>query len=173
MAESKEKPLGGLRPRGVDECLVVVLQPTLVFATLGACPKDGFYFRGKRYHDRGYGSFTGFYDWIRDSAQKIIGLRYWPFEETVFILEKLAHWSRAVRAQDESYLEIYFASGQNVDWQHSDDQDFGSNQFFSTDDDEWAISFAIKRLDDREVDDIYTAAVHLDNSGGSDHSRAT
>jgi len=68
-------------------------------------------------------------------------VRYWPFEETHFLLELLSQFPYVVVAEDQSYLEIYFSSDCQVERQRADDQDFGANKVFSTDQGEWVISF--------------------------------
>jgi hypothetical protein len=161
MAESKDKQLSALQSGRAFGCLMIVIQPSFELVTLDECPQDGFDFFDKHYYDLGHGSFTGFYDWLRNSERKIVGVRYWPFEEFRFICEKLAHSSSVLRAQDFSHLDILFADIQDMNWHSSDDQDFGSNQLYSTDDDEWSISFATTGLNDTEAEDIFAAAVHL------------
>lgn len=39
-----------------------------------------------QFTDTGYGDWTGFYDWLRRDGI-IVGIRYWPFEQSQFLLE--------------------------------------------------------------------------------------
>lgn len=122
-------------------CLLVAFRSRPVLTLVEECPGDAFQIGDRYYRDKGYGDWTGFYDWLKDSAGRVLGVRYWPFEETHFLLELLSQFPYVVVAEDQSYLEIYFSSDCQVERQRADDQDFGANKVFSTDQGEWVISF--------------------------------
>jgi len=68
-------------------CLLVVLasEPKLAFAR--ECPAGSFRMGGRDYRDQGYGDWTGFYHWLRSAPDTVIGVRYWPFENTRFLAD--------------------------------------------------------------------------------------
>ena len=49
-------------------------------------PLTGFVIGSKQYRDANFGQWTGFYDWLRDSKEQVLGVRYWPFEDTEFLI---------------------------------------------------------------------------------------
>ena len=138
-------------------CLLVAFHARLALALVDECPGNEYQLGDKRYRDKGYGELTGFYDWLRDSSGKLLGVRYWPFEETSFLSDVLSEFPSVVVAKDRSYLEVYFSSDRRVDRQRSDDQDLGANKVFSTEQGEWAISFDTTALSPSEMENVYAA----------------
>ncbi len=128
------------------KCLLVAFRSRLTLALVNECSGDKFQMGDRRYRDKGYGDWTGFYDWLKDSDGKILGVRYWPFREIHLPIKKLFQLPYVVVAKDRSYIEIYFSNDHQVDAQCSDDQDFGANKVFLTDQSELAISFRRPRL---------------------------
>ena len=84
-------------------------------------------------------------------------MRYLPFEETRFLGDLLNKLPYVVVAKDKTYLDIYFSGDHRIDRRGSDDQAFGANKIFSTDQGEWVISFDTTALSMSEMEHIYTA----------------
>lgn len=132
-------------------CLLVALAsaPKLAFAR--ECPASAFRMGGQDYRDQGYGDWTGFYDWLRSSPDTVIGVRYWPFDNTRFLADLVSSLPYVKIPQDSSCLEIYFSNGR-IEASASDDQSFGSNRiFYSEEGGCWAISFDTAGLSASEV----------------------
>lgn len=105
---------------------------------------------GRDYRDQGYGDWTGFDDWLRSAADTVIGVRYWPFENTRFLADVVGSLPYVKVPEDGSCLEIYFSARGRVEARASDDQSFGSNRIFCSEEGGWAISFDTTGLSDTE-----------------------
>jgi len=104
------------------------------------------------YRDQGYGDWTGFYDWLRSAPDSVIGVRYWPFDNTRFLADLVGSLPYVKVPEDGSCLEIYFSGRGRVEARASDDQSFGSNRvFYSEEGGCWAISFDTTGLSATEV----------------------
>lgn len=148
--EDQEKPPG---------CLLVVLRsrPRLLLAA--DCPAT-FRLEHKEYSRRSPGPWAGFYDWLRDCAGNVIGVRQWPFADTEpwqDFLARLPASPYLVAQPDLTSLSIYFGDDRSVDPQSSDDQDFGQNSLFASADGEWAISFGTTALDPSALQSLSSA----------------
>lgn len=136
------------------KCLVVVLRAQPLLVLTPDCPQAEFSLETKRYSPHGDGSWTGFYDWLRDRQGHLIGVRYWPFADSpVFrdLQAQLPPSPRLATDPNHRFLEIYFSHNRDLDRDASDDQDFGHNGIFSTLDGEWAIAFSTAALSDAEL----------------------
>ena len=141
-------------PREQRQCLLVALGQQPVLALVAECPHDEFSLDGRVYRDKGYGAWTGFYDWLRDRHGQIVGLRYWPFEETRFLTDSLRALPYVRVDEDRSFVEFYLADARAVDHELSDDQHFGDNRLFATDSGELGISFGTETLSEPEMDHV-------------------
>jgi len=118
----------------------------------------------RAYRDQGYGDWTGFYDWLRTSPEKIVGVRYWPFHNTRFLVADLSVRQYVLAQQDKACLEVYFSpTDQRIDLMASDDQAFGSNRVFCSQADGWAISF--------DTTGLSTSELHSIRDSGADWER--
>lgn len=137
-----------------DRCLLVECrtgEPAL--ALTDQCPVGRLRIGDRDYVDSGFGDWTGFYDWLRDFNGRIVGVRYWPFEETTFLIDLLCNRGYIVPGE-KSYLEIYFTKNRKVDRRKSDDQDFGSNKIFSSEQGTWLMSFDTQGLSVSEMESL-------------------
>lgn len=135
-------------------CLLVACrtgEPAL--ALTEQCPVGDFRMGDRDFEDKGFGDWTGFYDWLRDFSGKVVGVRYWPFEETAFLIDLLCDRGYIVPG-DKSYLEIYFSQNSRVDRRKSDDQEFGSNKIFCSKEGTWLISFDTRGLSSSERESL-------------------
>ena len=77
----------------------------------------------QQFKDTGLGDWTGFYDWLRNPARKIIGVRYWPFENAQFILDSYTQTPN-VQIDPRKGLLVFFGSQTEYRENISGDQDF-------------------------------------------------
>jgi hypothetical protein len=113
-------------------------------------PLKGFVSDGRSYHDAGFGDWTEFYDWLRDSEGNVLGVRYWLRADTEF----LAEYSRGmsyVQATPSRHIEIYFSEVRKADPQCSCDQDFLYDAIFCSEDGEYAIAFGTGGLSESDL----------------------
>lgn len=133
--------------------LSVVLRPRLTLALIEGHPGDQLMLDEVTYRDTGYGDWTGFYDWLRDSNDRVLGLRYWP-DDTTFLLDVVRGFPYVVVPQNNFYMEIYFSTNRDVDLEKSGDQDFLYDKVFASDTGEYLICFDTSLLSDSQVKEI-------------------
>jgi|GEM_PF-4489811 len=124
-----------------ESCLIVILKEEMVLVATSECPSESFVFESNYYKDIGYGDFTGFYDWLRNNDDQIIGVRYYPFKELEFLCDAIEHLSYIVIEPKTKILSLYFSDDHGAEQYSSDDQDFGDNRVYKSDAGEYAISF--------------------------------
>lgn len=131
-------------------CLLVILRSQLTLAKGLRWPLTGFSVGDKRYHDAGLGAWTAFYDWLRDSEGKLLGVRYWLEQDTEFLVEhtKLMKYVQAVPSR---HIEIYFSERRAIDPRLSCDQAFLYDAIFRSEDGEYAIGFGMEELSDANL----------------------
>jgi hypothetical protein len=122
-------------------CLLVVCKSEIILALAPQCPEDSFTYDNITFRDQGFGDFTGFYDWLRNSDGEIIGVRYLPVDGLEFLGHALVHLPYVEVNEQIRSIEFYFTDDRGVDESVSDDQDFGSNRLFKSQDGVFAISF--------------------------------
>ena len=133
----------------MTKALIVILVPgrPIVFAeALG----DAFERDRRSYRDTGLGDFTGFYDWLRDPAGGVIGVRYLPFEASHAVCDTVRTFPYVEVATDCSSLAIFFSSKRAFDPASSGDQAFGGNRVFAAEDGTYALTFDLDSLDEVE-----------------------
>lgn len=131
-------------------CLLVMLQPQLVLAELRPWPLAGFVCEGRRYQDAGFGEWTEFYDWLRDSDSNVLGVRYWLRSDTEF-LAAYAKERPYIQIDPLRHLEIYFSERRGVNQSRSCDQDFLYDGIFRSDDGQYAIGFGMGGLNEADL----------------------
>jgi hypothetical protein len=137
-------------------CLLVIFRPQLTLARGLRWPLDGFRIGDKRYRQADFGDWTGFYDWLRDSETNLLGVRYWPFKQTEFLIDHLQGRSY-VKADPSRHVEIYFSEGRGVNAKLSCDQEFLYDAVFRADDGEYAIGFGVEELGRSEMHSLEEA----------------
>jgi hypothetical protein len=136
-----------------NQCLVVVLRQRLTLALVTGYPNEELVVAGVSYKDAGYGDWSGFYDWLRDSEQRVLGVRYWP-DDTGFLLDTANKFSYVIVPESRFYMEIYFSSNRSVNKQKSKDQDFLYDKIFSSETGEYIIVFDTSLLTNNELTQI-------------------
>src|SRR5262249_17416335 len=95
-------------------CLLVILRPQLTLAGGLTWPLKEFVVGNKQYHDLGLGEWTAFYDWLRDSEGKLLGVRYWLEKDTEFLSDHSKQLGY-VQNTPSRHIEIYFSDRRTVD----------------------------------------------------------
>lgn len=80
-------------------------------------PEKRFLLDGIEYTDSNFDDFSGFYDYLRNSAGEILGVRFLPFEDYDF---------------NEKELIFLASETETIDEEKSDDQRFGENKIYRT-----------------------------------------
>jgi len=133
----------------MTNALIVILAPDrpIVFAEAVG---DAFERARRSYRDTGLGDFTGFYDWLRDPAGGVIGVRYLPFEASRAVCDAVCAFPYVEVAADRSSFAIFFSPERAFDPASSGDQAFGGNRVFVADDGTYALTFDLDSLDEAE-----------------------
>ena len=134
-------------------CLIVILGEQVRLAKGGAGPIQSFDSNGKCYRDCGFGEFTEFYDWLRNSRDEVLGVRYYLCSDTDFLFGYAQEigYALCVDRGTFRYIEIYFSHQRDVDPLRSGDQDFLYDPVFRSDDGEIAIAFEMGSLSEPEL----------------------
>src|SRR5688572_17487387 len=104
--------------------LVAFLRTRLTVALVPDLPRAEFTQEGRGFRERGHGDLTGFYDWLRDTSDAVMGVRYWPLRETEFPREAIRYLSYVRLGDDSPSVEIFFSSRREFDPERSATQDF-------------------------------------------------
>ena len=92
---------------------------------------------------------TGHYDWLRATSRQVLGVRYWPFDDSIHkhavqqLRTTCLSLDYAFVDPDSRYISILFGPVKNIDDAISDDQDMGENGIYSTDDGRLALCFEV------------------------------
>jgi hypothetical protein len=136
----------------------MVLQASIDFYCFDICPesfldKDGDELRKSHPDDD-----SGFYDWLRCSNKKIIGVRWFPHEDNSSFLRKLTAMQindNIEVSYDKLELRIFFSSARAIDESNSRDQDFLGNHIYNSKAEKCAISFSTDSLSLDERQQIF------------------
>lgn len=132
--------------------LVVIFHSQVSLALLEKDPDKTLEIGDQVYRDVGLGDFNGFYDWLRDRTKSPIGIRFWPFKEARFIIDKVRPYSYVTVDKDQKSLLIYFALGRKYEPRYSADQDFGNNRILSSAENADAVTFGLGVLTAQEIE---------------------
>lgn len=103
------------------------------------------------------GSYIGFYDWLRNNENSIIGVNFTPMnKEDRFILEIISNFKYTNLNNKGKAIEIYFSEQKQYISNISSDQDFGYIQFLVSDNNNYAMTIDITQLNNIEIDSIKT-----------------
>lgn len=129
--------------RGNNNILILALMPHLEMGLASRCPFPWFQLGSENYSDLGIGDFIGFYDWLTDPDDRIIGVRQSFFEDidsfsSMFSTYEYLEWNPKGRV-----LSVYFSESRTIVESKSGDQDFGDNRIYRSLAGDFAISFAL------------------------------
>ena len=137
-----------------QHCLIVILGEQLKLAEGSRWPIASFALEDKCYRECGFGDFTEFYDWLRNSHDELLGVRYYLCRETEFLFDYAQRTDYMLSADCGTfkYVEIYFSEKRDVDPLRSCDQGFVYDPVFRSDDDQIAIAFDAGWLSETELE---------------------
>lgn len=101
------------------------------------------------YVESKFGEFNGHYDWLFNPSGKIIGIRYFIFEELNFLTLQLKDFSYC--ELDDDLVTIYFSSDKEIDEENSIDQDFCGDRLFYSYNNELMMSFHIAGISKKSL----------------------
>ena len=109
--------------------VAVVLSPHALpkLYPLAEEPEEEMDLDGQKFKDSGLGDWQGFYDWLRTSSGKVIGVQQWLDEPHVHV-GALARCRNVVLPSHQASLLIFFENERAFNTELSNDQDFGSNR---------------------------------------------
>lgn len=121
---------------------------------------DGIKISGRRYITNAASGANGFYDWLRGSGGNVVGIRYWIFDDNPVLLDKnfiqlvTESLPYTVYLNEKNCLEVIFDKTKKIIQEESDDQDFGFNAIFKSDDDRYLLAFDVANLDESQLEKI-------------------
>jgi hypothetical protein len=135
------------------DCLIVLLRPKVALAFTSGWPIESFRVDDMTYRDSGLGDWTGFYDWLRNPAEQVVGVRYWPADphEALFAAARRLCYSHIEPA---GALELRFSEAESINPQSSNDQEFLYDAVFRSTAGEWAIAFDTAALERSDLEHI-------------------
>jgi hypothetical protein len=130
--------------------LFIVLRSelTLCLSTVDIEEAKSIFIDSIEYKDMGYAGFTGFVDWLRTKDERIIGVRYWPFEGLGVLFNIARPFSYVEIEMKDKGIIFYFSDERNFDEMNSSDQVFGDNKIYKSDVGEYLISFNVTEFKD-------------------------
>lgn len=99
-------------------------------ATLVGAPTSRISIAGCIYRDKDVPEWLGFYDWLRSESDELVGVRLW-LDDPMSSLQPLRE-CMGVNFRASSELLVFFGTSQAYDASRSDDQDFGGNWLFES-----------------------------------------
>jgi hypothetical protein len=124
-----------------EKFLLIELKTIPHFWLTAELPEKGFLLNKTKYENTGRGEFLGFYDFLRNAADKVVGVRYFPFEDIQFLTEMLSGAANVEIRADGKIWVFYFSEAQNFVESKSDDQCFGDNNLFKSKDGAFLLTF--------------------------------
>lgn len=122
--------------------LLIVFKTIPKIGIAVSSPKRKIIIGDKIYLESVLGEFNGHYDWLVNHSGKIIGVRYFVFEELEFLCSKFENFTYC--EVDNQTIKIYFSDDREVDEENSIDQDFSGDRIFYSDNLELVMSFYIE-----------------------------
>jgi hypothetical protein len=101
-----------------------------------------FFVNGELFSQKSSNDFNGFYDWLRDETEEIIGIRYDLFEDFAFLRNYISTLDY-VNMQDNLALQITFAGKLKFCEQMSDDKLFTDDYIYLSDLGNYGITFSL------------------------------
>ena len=103
------------------------------------------------FQDTELGDFLGFYDWLRNDEELVIGVRFIPFERIDFLYQYSKQLDYVTIEKENKYLEIFFRNVEYFNEWDSNDQDFGECRIFKNMNNQLLISFDAENLNENEL----------------------
>jgi hypothetical protein len=113
------------------------------------------YIEGRSCVDSGLGSWSGFYDWLRQPSGRIIGVRTWHLTthpNTEDFRDHLVS-NPAIEWGDGSFT-LWFSDQREFDPGISDDQEFGIHRLVTSSDCTWFLTYDVGMMSELELTQI-------------------
>lgn len=143
-------------------CLVLIVRSKVALAVLAACPERTFTAGSQRFHDLTGKDFIGFYDWIRNSAGRVIGVRQTLSEEFDRLVALFPSPSYVQHERNPTRIEFYFSDERDYDPIESSDQDFLMNRLMRSQTGEFALTFGMDAEVEEELIEAASSADWID-----------
>lgn len=104
------------------------------------------------YRDTRLGEVTAFYDWLRPEANRVVGVRFWPYykDSISAAIEPFAALPN-VSIGERQIWELFFHESHDYTPSLSADQDFGATRLLVSGAGEYALAFGIELREDDEL----------------------
>lgn len=154
-----------------EGCLLIGLGSDLFLSFAPRWPIKRLSAKGRRYERVGvYGTLTMFYDWLRDSSGRLIGVRFYPLDAGLLLklsslryVETRTYQNVTWRSIAEGEVEIYFGDDRDLDPAISVDQDFLYSDHFETASGDMLFAFVTAPFTEQEWEGIRRAQVHWED----------
>lgn len=155
-----------------EGCLLIGLGSDLFLSFAPRWPIKRLSAKGRRYERVGvYGALTMFYDWLRDSSGRLIGVRFYPDSSLSAKLSSLRYvetrtYQNVPWQADQGHVEIYFGDDRDLDPDPdiSADQDFLYSDHFETASGDILFAFfRVVAFTEQEWEGVRRAQVHWED----------
>src|SRR5688572_15010531 len=141
-----------------EKCLLIFLKSPfeLAWAELPNDAPSAIVYKNQTYNNIGIEEWNGFYDWLRNYQNEIIGVRYFPFEDfemLASLINRLPDCEVVTNDKGAVRFDLFFSADRSVNEKISDDQDFGGDWLFQTESGDKAMSL-IARDDDKLLEGL-------------------
>lgn len=140
--------------------LILLFRNELKIILTDSVPSLEFSFCESKYRDIGNGDWNGFYDWLRGPDSRLLGVRYWPFDERQFLFSVLPQHSYLSMESGKS-IKVYFSDRRDFAEEISADQEFGNDIVFVSENGEYAISFSTKLLSESDIHTLLNSGAQV------------
>jgi hypothetical protein len=106
--------------------------------------------------------FLGFFDWLRITESKIVGIRICYLEDQPYN-QILQQFSYVTPTFENRCMEILF-KGESYNPEFSGDQDFTNNFVYKSDNADYLFTFGLDHLDEEEIDSLLQYSEMLNES---------
>jgi hypothetical protein len=124
-------------------CLLVLLGQEVGLAVLPSCPAERVDLPIGSYAARSRFDFVGFYDWLRDTSGRVIGVRETFSDGLEWILDAMPHLAYVEKLSRPAAVEIFFGIDRAYDPTESTDQDFLMNRVYVSESGGVAMTFGM------------------------------
>ena len=91
--------------------------------------RGGFTFNDEIFENSNFGEWLGFYDWLRDKDERVIGVRLYFGEKTIYFPFNRPFFNVEIDLI-KLLLHAFFTDNKSIDEAKSEDQDFGENSLY-------------------------------------------
>jgi hypothetical protein len=124
--------------------IAIVLKERPEIVILSAIPESTFDYFQAQFTDMGYGDFIGFYDWLRNPDDLIIGVRLHVLGEELEDLKNTLIQRKYIQISEATNgIDIFFSEDKSVLLERSADQEFDFAAAYQSENGTLALLFGI------------------------------